>query len=268
MLPNFLIIGAPRAGTTWIQKNLIQHPDIYMPSKKEIHFFDRFYEEGIGYYENYFEGVSGQTAIGEATPAYLHRENVPQRIYDHLGPIRMIVTLRNPVDRLYSRYWNSRGKFIENKGLSFEEKVMAKPEFIEEGFYAAHLSRYYEIFPRENILVMFFDDIKKDSDGFLKQIFEFIGVDPDFDSSISDKRVNTSDSKKLLVKSKPIYYLSKASRKLSLTNLATKLEDINRATLPPMTSKTRMWLIDNYYRDKNESLGNLLGKDLSSWNKV
>ncbi|MEZ4826790.1 MAG: sulfotransferase domain-containing protein [Bacteroidia bacterium] len=268
MLPNFLIIGAPRAGTTWIQKNLIQHPEVFMPSKKEIHFFDRFYEEGIGYYENFFEGASGFKAVGEATPAYLHREPVAQRIYDHLGPIKMIVTLRNPVDRLYSRYWNSRGKFIENKGLSFEEKVMAKPEFIEEGFYAEHLSRYYDIFPKENLLVMFFDDIKKDSAGFLSQIFEFIGVDPSFDPSLADQRVNTSDSKKLLVKSKPLYYLSKASRKVNLGSLATRLEDMNRATLPPMTKETRKWLIDNYYGNKNEMLGNLVGRDLSVWNKV
>lgn len=268
MLPNFLIIGAPRAGTTWIQKNLIQHPEVFMPSKKEIHFFDRFYEEGIGFYEKYFEGVTDQKAIGEATPAYLHREPVAQRIYEHLGPVKMIVTLRNPVDRLYSRYWNSRGKFIENKGLSFEEKIMAKPEFIEEGFYAEHLNRYLDIFPKENILVMFFDDIKKDSVGFLREIFEFIGVDPNYDSSLADQRVNTSDSKKLLVKSKPLYYVSKATRKLYLDSLATKLEDMNRATLPPMTKETRKWLIDNYYRDKNEALANLLDRDLSTWNKV
>lgn len=79
MLPNFLIIGAPRSGTTWIQENIKHHPEIFMPEQKEIHFFDRNYAMGIEYYEKYFSAYDGQKAIGEATPDYLHLPDIHQR---------------------------------------------------------------------------------------------------------------------------------------------------------------------------------------------
>ena len=151
MLPTFLIIGAPRAGTSWLSKNLSLHPDIYIPHVKEVHYFDRYYDKGQTFYEEFFDKSCGEKAIGEATPAYLFKENIPELIKKDLGDVKLIVSLRNPVDRLYSRYLMSKGSYEENKTLSFEEKIQAKPSFIGEGFYYDHLIRYYKHFNKKNI---------------------------------------------------------------------------------------------------------------------
>ena len=113
MLPTFLVIGAPRSGTTWIARNLREHPEICLSKKKELHFFDRDenYERGIAYYESFFTRCSEQQhAIGEATPDYIHVPVAAKRIKEHLPHAKLIVSLRNPRDRVYSRDWNARGK--------------------------------------------------------------------------------------------------------------------------------------------------------------
>ncbi len=268
MLPNFLIIGAPRAGTTWISKNISLHPDIYMPKLKEIHYFDRHYDEGIGYYEEYFTGYGNEKMIGEATPAYLFTQKVPELIKKDLGNIKLIVSLRNPVERLYSRYWNAKGKYIENKDLSFEEKIKAKPLFIEEGFYYDHLMRYLASFPPENILFLLFDDIKKDSKTFLASIYDFLDVDTEFTSPLIDKKINTSSSKKMLAKSRNLWYLQKMVEKLGVAKLMEWLKTINEPKIPTMNPKTKRWLVDEVYRGRNYQLEQLIGRDLNHWNKI
>lgn len=179
----------------------------------------------------------------------------------------MIVSLRNPVDRLYSRYWNSKAKFEQNKHLSFEEKIKSKPMFIEEGFYAEHLERYMQIFPKENFLVLLFDEMEKDKAGFLRRVYEFLEVDPDFESPIPlDHKVNTAASKPSLGKSKWLYYSSKIARRLHLSRLSHRLEEMNTKKLPDMNPQTRKWLVEDIYKMHNKKLEMLIGVDLNKWN--
>lgn len=111
-LPNFLIIGAQKAGTSWLAYQLEKHPEIYLP-KKEIHYFDKGfnYQKGLSWYEKQFDEVTEQKAIGEKTPEYLwangegwedHQSDVHQKIFQTLPEAKLIVTLRNPVDRAIS----------------------------------------------------------------------------------------------------------------------------------------------------------------------
>src|SRR5690606_33439746 len=119
-LPTFLVIGAARSGSTWISRNLARHPDVFIPKEKELHFFDQRYEEGIEAYRAYVRAATAEKAIGEATPAYLHTPAAAARIRAHLPDVKLIACLRDPIDRLYSRYWNARGRFEHNKEVSFE----------------------------------------------------------------------------------------------------------------------------------------------------
>ncbi len=267
MLPNFLVIGAPRAGTTYIFKNIELHPNIFMPNPKEIHFFDRSYDRGISFYEKYFKKANGCAAIGEATPAYLHTGQVASRIKTHLPDAKLIVCLRNPVDRLYSRFWNAKAKFSSNKKLSFEEKIKFKPEFIEEGFYDIHLQRYFLLFPKENFLILFFDDMIRNPALFLQKIYNFLQVDTTFLSPIMDKNVNAASAKKFLAKNLYVYYLQKLIAATGLKGISEKINEVNKTVIPKMLPQTRQWLINDIYAVHNNNLEKLLDIDLSAWNK-
>jgi hypothetical protein len=266
MLPNFLVIGAPRAGTTWIAKNLSEHPSVFVPFKKEIHFFDSHYDRGQAFYESFFDDAGQAEAVGEATPAYLHKPEVAERLHAMLPNARLIVSLRNPVERVYSRYWKSRGRYSENENLTFEEKLASKPLFIEEGFYIDHLERYLALFPREQMLFLFFDDLKSNPERFMADIYRFIGVDETFKSALVDHQINAGAGQKLLVRSQAAFWTGRACRYIGLHGLAQWLEKSNAAELPPMAESTRRKLIETY-SEKNRRLAELTGRDLSHWNE-
>lgn len=268
MIPNFLIIGAPRAGTTWMAENLRSHPQIYMPKEKELHFFDRHYERGWDFYEQFFAAADGEPAIGEATPEYLYLPRIPRLIYKHLPHAKLIVSLRNPVDRVYSRYWNAKAKYKENRNLSFEDKLKKKPLFLEEGFYYDHLLRYYEYFPREQILVLLFDELRSDPISFLKKVYRFLDVREDFVSDRLQQKINAAADKPNLARSWTLAYLQKAFRRLNWLKAYRITSNVNSATLPAMREETRRWLVNDVYRQKNDKLAELIQQDLDQWNEL
>lgn len=102
----FLIIGAQKCGTSSLFYYLLQHPELALPEKKEIHFFDAKHQNGIGWYEDHFSHKKkADKQTGEATPYYLFHPLVPQRIAIHYPQIKLIVLLRSPIDRAYSHFW-------------------------------------------------------------------------------------------------------------------------------------------------------------------
>lgn len=271
MLPNFLIIGAPRSGTTWMARNLRQHPDIYMPRKKELHFFDAHYEKGIEYYEAFFEARDQESAVGEATPAYLHGlytdYDVPMLIRKHLSSAKLIACLRNPVDRAYSRYCNAKAKFPAYADSSFEDMLESVPELIEEGFYYDQIMRYYDRFPSDQILLLLFDDLKSNPTGFLRGIFLYLRVDPDFVSPLTEVRASASSSKRRMGRFRTLSYLHRGLIRIEAFKTASVVAKWNRIEVPPMKSDTRRQLVE-VYRNQNLKLQDLMGRDLSEWNRV
>lgn len=269
MLPNFLIIGGNRCGTTWIAKNLRLHPEVYMPPKKELHFFDSDFAKGWDYYESYFpeEKCRSYKAIGEATPAYIYKPDVAQLIKSRMPDVKLIASLRNPIDRAYSQYWNlfatapSEGHI--NKRLSFEEKLEFTPSLIEQGFYDAELSTFYEIFPKDNMLILVYEETTRNPVSEFKKIYEFLGVNPNIVSPILDVRINSAASK--LGKSRVLDMASKAFyRVVRIPALAKRIDDINAKQLPEMNPKTRESLRQRYFSSIS-NLEQMLNKDLSFW---
>ena len=269
MLPNFLIIGVPRGGTGWLYNNLRTHPEIFMPLQKEIHFFDRNYHQGIQYYEQFFKDVHQEKAIGEASPAYFHTAEVPERIYEDLGPnIKLIVSLRNPAERLYSSFWLTKDKYKSNRGLSFEEKLKQKPQYIEEGYYVDHINRYLRYFNKNQLLFLSFDDIKKNPEDLLKKIYAFLEVDTEHISPLLNFEINSAKSRPSIGKNPLIYYSYRVIKKLGLKQLAYKVEKFNKIEYPPMNPDTKKWLVKEMYQDKNRQLQDLIGIDNSHWNNI
>lgn len=265
--PNFLLLGAPRCGTSWISKNLMHHPEIYLPEKKEIHYFDWNLEKGLDWYKKQFRGIGTYFFVGEATPSYLALNNGPQLIYEALGKdLKFIVCVRDPVERLYSRYWNTVAKYKHNSGKSFRSKIEEKPEFINEGKYALHLENYFSKFDRKQFHICFYEDLKKEPEEFLNSIAQFLGVTSEFSPPRLNHKVNSAASKKRVGHSDLLYYLSRILKRIKWYSAMDRVESLNRIQYPEMDKGVREELITSEYRIYNEKLQDLTGRDLSSWN--
>jgi len=189
-LPNFMCLGASKSGTTTLYDILRQHPDIFVPSFKEPHFFDipSVYKNGLEWYQRtYYSGIKEEKLSGDFTPTYLFDSDAPKRIFDTLGGnIKFIVILRNPVDRAYSHYLHS--KRDEHEDLEFIDAIQNEKDrlnknsylsylrnsYIRQGLYSKMLSRYFELFSQEQFLILNFE---KD---FLENREETIGLILDF----------------------------------------------------------------------------------------
>ncbi len=266
MLPNFLIIGAERSGTTWLLRSIRLHPEIYTPRKKELRFFDLEYERGIGYYASLFRPGHGEKRVGEASPTYLYCAQAAARIAEHLPRARLIASLRNPVDRLYSLYWLLKTRDRAIRALSFRAFVERHESFVATGCYGDDLQRYFARFPREQICVLLFDDLLASPGACLEQVYSFLGVDPDFRSPLTDTPLNAARSNERLGRSRILWLLHRASFWAGLYGLSGSFERRNRAEIPPMPDDVRRTLVQRY-AEPNRRLGELLGRDLEHWNR-
>jgi len=194
MLPNFLVIGGSRCGTTYLRKNLHSHPDVFLLPPQEIyasgdaHFFDLSNEEGyannqkgLDWYANLFRGVADEFAVGEKTGSYLADPRAASCIAESLGPhTRLIALLRDPIHRAHSSYWYHRIRFFPKS--SFRD-ALRSPQgetlLINPGFYHYHLKRYLNFFPRSNIHIALSEDLFVNPLAELQGICNFLGVKPE-----------------------------------------------------------------------------------------
>ena len=191
-MPNFLIIGDSKAGSTSLYSYLRQHPEVYMPSElKELRYFafdkDNSYQVRAGSthvrnltdYLAYFENCGNAKAIGEASPNYLRSPGAAQRIRDQIPGVKLIVCLRHPAERLHSLYqMHYRDRLTKQP---FDEYLFSQNAmWIKGNFYWPDLSSYFQCFDREQIHVILFDDLKSSSDTVIKNVYSFLGVDTSF----------------------------------------------------------------------------------------
>jgi hypothetical protein len=188
--PDFIGIGAQRTGTSWMYACLYEHPEICMP-RKEINFFsrDRYWTRGFDWYEGIFAECPPTTMTGEFSTSYLSDADTPARIRDRYPAARLIVSLRQPVDRAYSSYLNDIAAGVVPRSTRFGEALRSHPEYVDGGRYARHLRPYLELFGRDQLLVSIFDDARRDPLGAIQEIYCFLGVDPSFRPSLLDRPV-------------------------------------------------------------------------------
>lgn len=192
MLPNFLIIGAQKSGSTFFLKCLGEHPDVFMPPG-EIRFFEdpEYLNSTIDQLEALFQHVSHQTALGIKRPGYLSRPECAARIHHHIPQAKLIAILRNPVERAISAYYHlMKCGFIPVKSVEeglgqivsgeYQKTYPKAAEIIDFGFYYRHLTRYLEYFAPDQMLILPFDAIKANAVDAIKQTYRFIGVDDNY----------------------------------------------------------------------------------------
>lgn len=197
-LPDAVILGAQKCGTTSLHGYLIQHPGVIAPLRKEVHYFDLNYGRGEAWYRAHFGRSGGPGLNLDSSPYYLFHPAVARRMHDLLPNARMIVLLRDPVRRAYSHYWHERAKGREK--LEFEDAIEAEPGRIEaaeaqlaagtldrsadhqhysylaRGRYAEQIERWLALYSRERFHVVRFEDLVKDPLERLNETLAFLGL--------------------------------------------------------------------------------------------
>jgi len=289
-LPNFLCVGAQKAGTTTLHDILMRHPEIYLPNIKETKFFqdNSKYEKGIKYYEKEFFGRwKGEKAIGEIDPEYMYFEYVPERIYNHLGKdIKIIFMLRNPVDRAYSHYWMSYRRGYETE--TFEKAIELEAErikidesyknhfsYIDRGFYAKQIKRYLKFFLRGNMFfIIFEEDFLNNRENTICSLLSFLNVDINFKLHLNIKS-NPCSLPRLKVLRDFIYkpnYVKKIGRvlipnKKLREKILTTLDKLNQKTIKPpkLDENLRKRLLFTYFIDDIRELEDIIERSLKIW---
>ena len=275
-LPTFIGIGAPRAGTTWLNTLLPSHPDVYTPTlRDEINFFDKYYERGLSWYETLFpppENAERYQAIGEISPQYLECDECPERIFTILPESKLITMLRHPVNRAYSQY----GFFVQRRNYrgSFEDFLAVRPRALERGFYSRYLKRYLHYFDRTQILVLVFEDAVNDIFKTQEVLADFLDITVDkFPSSAGSDKVNPS--------SVPTFqflygFVAKTGRQFRRWHLEPVVDLVMRTSiqrilqkgdsLPPLNEELKEHL-SQLYQDEFDELEECMQIDLSCWRK-
>lgn len=263
--PNFIVIGTRRAATTWLHNCLNEHPEVFVPEAKELHFFDSGYDKGFQNYLNYFIGAKDHKAIGETTPNYLDVPECAERIHKHLCDVKLIVILRHPIQRAYSDY----KLFYSHHYSSFEAAINNNASFLNRGLYHKHLINYLTYFKKENLLVLFYEDLISDNYQFIRTVYRFLEVEDKFKPSWIDKSANATNSLYFSQHLTNLHlgWLVDIIKKTPLNGIIRKLLlSKRRKNNDKIRPETREYLID-YYLESNRKLEKLLGRNLSHWNQ-
>lgn len=270
--PRFVIAGAVKAATTWTARRLAEHPRVFIPGP-EPHYFSDEHHRGFDWYLSLFSEAPEGAIIGEKSADYLAHPLAAERLADALPAARIIVQLRNPVDRAYSDYCMlyRRGETRRPAGDYFRKSASDNEHlgsrFLIGGLYATHLRRIYDRFPREQVLVELYDDIAASPQETMARITDHIGVDRIDIDLASTARENDSASEML-----PLH-VRKALRpfKAAIKPLRGKawFKSLRGAfarpiSYPPLDDEARSFLADYYSRDI-EALSVLVKKELSHW---
>lgn len=177
--PTFLGIGAQRSGTTTLHRSLDRHPQVFMPTqRKELHFFDQYYERGEDWYRAFFKNAGarpGVLAAGEITPRYLYDPRVPARIHAFDPSLKLIAILRNPVDRAFSQYRFAIRDLDERR--PFGRYLAEEPDVLPRGAYAGQLARFLDLFDRDQVLVLIFEEVLPDPAVLDREVSAFLGIE-------------------------------------------------------------------------------------------
>ncbi len=271
-LPNFLIIGAMRSGTTSLTRYLRSHPDVFMAQPKELHFFDFNFDEGEDWYRDHFADATSERAIGEATPNYLYIAEAMSRVAEFLPDARLVAILRNPVDRAYSHYWHNRS--VGREQLSFEEALEAEAgridsadphdraywSYVDRGRYVHQLRRVQELYPSGALNVMLFDDLTTAPEASYRSLCSFIGVSDEHRPAELGEAVNSF-----------VTFRSRALRSATRRMPRTARRAVGRInakqdSYPPMSPATRASLLERL-REDNAALASWLHRDLDGWDR-
>jgi hypothetical protein len=214
VLPDYLMIGVQKGGSSSLHHYINQHPQVIKALKKEIHFFDQSYDKGVDWYRSHFPKANKMTdskVTGDFSPYYIFHPLVPKRVHDLLPEVKLIVLLRNPIDRAYSQYHHNVRRGREKRSFEDaingeverielqEEKIIANPRhslyihqhtsYLSRGMYARQISRWLKFFPREQFLILQSETLFRLPEEVYQEVLAFLGLSPWRPSEFPQKNV-------------------------------------------------------------------------------
>ena len=296
-LPNFVVVGAPKSGTTSLFYYLKQHPDVWLPEKKELHYFSFPYlaanAAGPGdqvvlsslcanleSYQACYAGCEGVVRVGDFSPSYLYFSQCAEAIAEALGIVKIIIMLRNPTDKAYSQYMHLIRENRER--LSFGEALKQERarqqsgwsdiwRYAESSLYAERVQKYGEVFGRENLKVIVFEEFVRDTQRSVSEVCEFLGLSVMRELDTSKQYNRTGNPRSKIVSSffsrdSTVKILAKKAMPESIRiKLRNFLVDLNTGKKPGMEGDEKAYL-DDYFAQDIEELERWLDRSLP-WNK-
>ncbi len=287
-LPNFMIIGVAKAGTTSLYRYLDQHPQVFMCPVKGTNFFG--YEDARAWtwtdegdppllrhfkaktfeeYEALFAGASNEIAIGEASGQYFRCPTAARRIHACIPDVKLVASLRNPADRAFSGFLmrTRRGEAVK----SIYEELTPEASHVREGFYYRRLKRYFDIFARDQIKIYIFEEFKQDSAKVVVDLFDFLGVDTNFVPDTSTRHNPAAIPRIRLLNrlffNPTLIRTAKSVLPEGMQRMAKRVQRQNLRTPPKFPADLRAELLKLYRKDILKLEG-LLDRDLSIWLEV
>jgi Sulfotransferase domain len=267
-LATFVVIGPGKAGTTWMYSLLKAHPEVCVAAAKETMFFDTYYHKGIDWYHQFYPSCSGWKAVGEVCNSYILSEEAPARMRAYNPALKLIASLRNPIDRAFSNYLF----FLRNAQVagSFEDALAVRPDLLTQGLYARHLERYLAQFPSDQLLMLAFDDLQRDSLAFARQLLAFIEVDGEFVPDVTAKKVLGASRPRSRIAARLVKQAAVAVRRAGMPDVVTRVKSSGLPGLlyrqytddgyPMMRTETRAELV-RYFSPDVARLSELTGRD-------
>jgi len=289
VLPNFIIVGAPKAGTTSIYRYLSKHPEVFMSSPKEINYFsiDQIESQNLYYnyfkvkslieYEKLFDGVTNETAIGEGSVSYLFYKETPAKIKNIIPDVKIIILLREPISRAFSHYLMDNKLGLVNdsfENIIFKTSISDKQnlyyqQYVELGLYYKQIKRYFDIFNKNQIKICFQDDLYQNPLKVMNDIFIFLNIDCTHELDISRRFNAYSNPKSTIIRK---FYQNNVLRNIIDSYTPSKLKWIikkvffDNSSKPNLSKETIDYLYNIYIKDI-VYLEKLLNISLESWKK-
>ena len=279
-VPNFIVAGTQKAATTWLHECLNEHPEVFVPKVKEVHFFCKEpcgkskNNLGTGWYISQFPDNKSFKAIGEISVDYMYYEHIAKEIFNFNPNMKILFILRNPVDRAYSAYWMS--KRHKSNMPEFQEFIRVDHEIIDRGFYYNQIERYFEFF-KKNIKIFVYEDLLKNPEAFIKEVYSFLNVDDGFiPQTLYYKVASTRELGSLIGKVLYKYVAPILKKSALLTSLwravkfntpAKRLFSVNKenaSKYKPINTNDRECLIE-IYKKENIKLFDLIGRNIDKW---
>ena len=229
--PNFLYIGASKAGSSWIFECMREHPEVYVPEAKDLQFFDRHYRKGLDWYFSYFNGKEKFKARGELSHDYFLFPDTAEKIREDLGPnLKFILSLREPLDKMISSYKYAKSTYLSNE-VTFDSFFWQDDKSLKAGrhrdhnmrkesaLYAKNIEPFLRFYPKEKFLILFFDDLKNNPGAFIRKIYDFLGVNPEFEPSVLNQKILASHKARNTAMAHFVYDIAGLMRKMGLANM-------------------------------------------------
>lgn len=274
-LPNFLIIGAQKSGSSWLSTNLRTHPEVFMP-EEELHFFDKDYNysKGVDWYRGHFKEIGQAKAIGEKTPDYLwangvgvegHLSEVHLNIHQHLPDARLILILRNPVKRAVSavkhiiRSRRITPHFsIDDLLVGEEAREIMGHGVIEYGFYYKQIDAYLQLFDRDKILILIYEEVMDQKMEYLKKVSQFLDIHSEYSFPLKDQKINAHKISKIG------YWFNYYFPRIYFRGIR-KLESYFNFEEPFTPKRTTLEKLYEQYNEPNQQLFEFMGRRINSW---